>query len=86
MAGAGARTVKFRVPLARTVVKSPLAPRVYGQIAVGQLEETGVAAETVAESYAVQFRVPGRTCSLLMLDSEEDYLRFVARMKEEPSR
>jgi hypothetical protein len=78
----GERTHWVRVPLARTVVKSPLAPRVYGQIAVGQLEETGVAAETVAESYAVQFRVPGRTCSLLMLDSEEDYLRFGIKPEE----
>jgi hypothetical protein len=71
----GERMHVAEVPLARTV-ESPLAPRVYGQIAVGQLEEAGLAAEPVAESYAMQFRVPGRTCSLLMLDSEEDYRRY----------
>jgi len=77
----GERTHEVRVPLAHPV-ESPLAPRVYGQIAVGQLEEAGVAAEPVAESYAVQFRVPGRTCSLLMLDSEEDYRRFGIKPEE----
>ncbi|MHC4731984.1 MAG: hypothetical protein ACYS6Z_15535, partial [Planctomycetota bacterium] len=75
------QTRDVRVPLARTL-ESPLAPRVYGQIAVGQLEEAGVAAAAVAESYAVQFRVPGRTCSLLMLDSEEDYRRFGIKPEE----
>ncbi|MHC4817057.1 MAG: DUF2135 domain-containing protein [Planctomycetota bacterium] len=77
----GERMHEVSVPLARTV-ESPLAPRVYGQIAVGHLEEAGVAVEAVAESYAVQFRVPGRTCSLLMLDSEADYARFGIRPEE----
>ncbi|MHC4974888.1 MAG: hypothetical protein ACYTG3_21440, partial [Planctomycetota bacterium] len=77
----GERMHEVRVPFTRTV-ESPLAPRVYGQIAVGQLEDAGVAAAAVAQSYAVQFRVPGRTCSLLMLDSEADYQRFGIKPEE----
>jgi len=77
----GEQMCEVSVPLARAI-ESPLAPRVYGQIAVGQLEEAGVAAAAVAESYAVQFRVPGRTCSLLMLDSEADYKRFGIQAEE----
>jgi hypothetical protein len=71
---------------------SPLAPRVYGQIATDQLEELEAATSpergrsgevtsvptsgSVARAYATHFRVTGKTCSLLMLDSEADYQRF----------
>lgn len=55
---------------------SDLAPRVYGQIATDCLEAMQTAAEEVAVAYARHFRVPGQTCSLLMLESEQDYLRF----------
>ncbi|HUT92281.1 MAG TPA: hypothetical protein VMY37_22490 [Thermoguttaceae bacterium] len=58
------------------VIQSELAPRVYGQVAVGQLESLDEAAEDVAASYARHFRVTGQTCSLLMLESEADYQRF----------
>jgi von Willebrand factor type A domain len=60
-------------------LESELTSRTYGQIAVGQLEELGDATEDVAKSYATHFRVTGRTCSLLMLESEEDYRRFGIR-------
>jgi hypothetical protein len=54
---------------------SPLAPRVYGQIATAGLEELGAPTEALATAYAVYFRVTGRTTSLLMLESEEAYQR-----------
>jgi len=58
------------------MVPSELAARTYGQVAVGQLEDLGSALEDVSIAYARHFRVTGRTCSLLMLESEADYQRF----------
>jgi tetratricopeptide (TPR) repeat protein len=58
---------------------SPLAPRAYGQIATAHLEELEAATEGEARAYATHFRVTGRTCSLLMLDTEADYERFGIR-------
>jgi hypothetical protein len=57
-------------------IPSPLAARVYGQVAVGQLEELGPATLALAPAYARAFRVSGKTCSLLMLERESDYERF----------
>jgi hypothetical protein len=57
-------------------VPSDLTPRVYGQIAVRQLEDLDTATEDYSKAYATHFRVTGKTCSLLMLESEADYLRF----------
>ncbi|HEU4732239.1 MAG TPA: DUF2135 domain-containing protein [Kofleriaceae bacterium] len=66
-----------RTPLAPPLA-SPLAPRAYGQIATAHLEELP-ATESEARAYASHFRVTGRTCSLLMLESERDYERFGIR-------
>ncbi|HWO21310.1 MAG TPA: DUF2135 domain-containing protein [Kofleriaceae bacterium] len=55
---------------------SPLAARAYGQIATAHLEELEAGTEAEARAYATHFRVTGRTCSLLMLETEEDYARF----------
>jgi hypothetical protein len=41
------------------------------------------AAEPVATAYARHFRVTGRTCSLLMLESEQDYTRFNIKPEED---
>ncbi|QDU98715.1 VWA domain-containing protein [Lignipirellula cremea] len=65
----------LQIPLDRTV-ESELAPRLYGQTAVGQLEELRSATLDVSVAYARHFRVTGETCSLLMLESEADYQRF----------
>ena len=62
---------------------STLAPRVYGQVAVGQLEDLGSRVEDVAIAYARHFRVTGQTCSLLMLESEADYKRFNIKPQED---
>ena len=57
-------------------VESGLASRMYGYVAVGQLESLGASVEQFAAAYARHFRVTGQTCSLLMLESEADYERF----------
>ena len=64
-------------------VESELASRLYGQIAVGQLESLGGQVFDVAASYARHFRVTGDTCSLLMLESEADYQRFDIKPQED---
>ena len=64
-------------------VESELASRLYGQIAVGQLESLGAKVFDVAASYARHFRVTGDTCSLLMLESEADYERFDIKPQED---
>ncbi|MEM7784128.1 MAG: hypothetical protein AAF623_12305 [Planctomycetota bacterium] len=58
------------------VVNSDLAARLYGQVSVGQLESLGEGVFDIASSYARHFRVTGKTCSLLMLETEQDYQRF----------
>lgn len=55
---------------------SPLAARAYGQIATAHLEELEGGTEIEARAYATHFRITGRTCSLLMLETEQDYERF----------
>lgn len=70
------KTVKELKIAANAVLDSELTPRVYGQVAVDQLEGFKSATEEFAAAYARHFRVPGQTCSLLMLDTEEDYLRY----------
>ena len=57
-------------------IASDLAPRVYGQIGVRQLEDLGTATEDFSKAYATHFRVTGKTCSLLMLETEQDYQRW----------
>jgi tetratricopeptide (TPR) repeat protein len=60
-------------------INSTLAPGAYGHIAVMQLEDFGRQIEDIATAYATHFRVTGKTTSLLMLESEEDYQRFNIR-------
>ena len=63
--------------------ESPLAPRAYGQIATSVLEEFGKATEQTSRAYAIHYRVVGETCSLVMLEREEDYRRFDIRPEHE---
>jgi len=64
-------------------VTTDLAPRIYGQVATGQLEDLQSTTEELSRAYACHFRVTGQTCSLLMLETEEDYLRFNIRPQED---
>ena len=47
-----------------------------GSVAVAGIETLGLATEETARAYACHYRIPGRTCALLMLESEADYERF----------
>lgn len=71
----GFKNRSIEIPLPKPV-PSDLAPRIYGQIAVGQLETFKDLAKLESEAYARHFRITGQTCSLLMLESEADYRRF----------
>lgn len=68
------------VPIEQAV-PSLLASRVYGQVAVGQMEELLPATEQAARGYASHFRVTGQSASLLMLETEAEY----ARLKLDPA-
>lgn len=71
----GTVTTKVRVKLP-TVLESDLALRAYGELAVEQLEDFLDATLPEASAYARHFRVTGKSTSLLMLDTQEDYERF----------
>ncbi len=74
--GATGRPAKaFRTALGRPQ-PSELAARIYGQVAVDQLEAVLPAAKAAAEVFARHFRVPGKSSSLLMLETEQDYQRY----------
>jgi hypothetical protein len=73
---------KLEIPLSAPLT-SALTPRLYGQVAVGQLETFATATETMSKAYATHFRITGQTCSLLMLETEEDYLRFNIKPEED---
>jgi hypothetical protein len=71
----GGQRVVIKTKLAAPIA-STLATRAYGHIATTRLEELEDATVGVSKAYATHFRVTGRTCSLLMLESEADYQRF----------
>ncbi len=71
----GDRQRTVEVALGRPI-PSELAPRIYGQLAVAQLEDFVEATGEKAGAYARHFRVAGKTTSLLMLESEADYQRY----------
>lgn len=73
---------RMTVPFTKRI-DSELARGLYGQIAVGQLEELAHAAEETARAYATHFRIVGRTCSLLMLESDEEYESFNIKPEED---
>ncbi len=81
----GDTTLTLRTQLTR-VLRSRLAARVYGEVAVGQLEELGEATERDAARYARHFGVTGRTCSLVMLERDEDYRQFAVNPEEDALR
>ncbi len=71
--GKGKRKVRLSFA---NVLPSDLAKRVYGQIAVEHLESFDFLAKKQAEAYAIHYKVPAKTCSMLMLESDQDYERF----------
>jgi hypothetical protein len=61
---------------AKVSITSTLAKRVYGQLALAQLEGYGFQTEEATESYATYFRIPNAIMSFLMLESNSDYNRW----------
>jgi hypothetical protein len=57
-------------------LSSALAPRVFGETAVALLEDKAPVTDRQARAFATHFRVTGRSCSMVMLESEADYQRF----------
>ena len=78
----GGKQQTLTIPLGQSA-PSTLTARMYGQVAVGQLEQLADATRNVSVAYARHFRVSGQTCSLLMLESEEDYQRFKIKPEED---
>ena len=81
--GKAVQTVRVKMD---QVLTSELAARTFGQVATGQLEDVcgaAAAVEPVATAYARHFRITGRTCSLLMLESEQDYARYNIKPEED---
>ncbi|WP_143543858.1 hypothetical protein [Rhodopirellula sp. MGV] len=64
-------------------VDSPAAARMYGGVSVDQLETLGGDVHEVTTAFARYFRVPGQTCSMVMLESEQDYERFGVQLSPE---
>ncbi|MGB0522650.1 MAG: hypothetical protein ACPGJS_06805 [Flammeovirgaceae bacterium] len=57
-------------------IPSSLTRRIYGQYATETLEEFKDATTPAAIAYARHFAVPGKNCSLLMLETEADYKQY----------
>jgi hypothetical protein len=79
MRGGQPKVIKTKIA---APIRSGLAPRVYGQLAVAQMEELGAPTEFASTAYATYFRVTGQTCSLLLLESEDDYQRHGIRPED----
>mgnify|MGYP001596044301 FL=1 len=64
-------------------IRSALASRAFGETAVALLEDKASESQDVARAFACHFRVTGKTCSLLMLESEQDYARYGIRQDDD---
>ena len=73
---------KLNLPVSN-LIHSELTARNFGQIATEQLENFGYATEEYSISYAKHFKVPGQTCSMLMLETEEDYKEYDINVTED---
>ncbi|MGB1217039.1 MAG: hypothetical protein ACPG5P_04140, partial [Saprospiraceae bacterium] len=73
---------EINIPIKRKI-NSELASRTYGQMATEQLESFNSATEKYAISYAKHFKVPGQTCSMLMLETENDYKEYNIKATED---
>lgn len=69
----GGRREVLEFPILETL-ETTLAARAYGEIATGQLEQFGRTTRDAAKAFGTRFRIPGKACSLLMLESEQDYI------------
>ncbi len=70
------------IPIRKTIPSST-TKRIYGKMATDGLEEFGYDTEKYAVSYARHFKIPGKTCSFLMLETQEDYNQFNIKSTED---
>lgn len=73
---------ELELPFHHTI-SSNLSERAYGQLATTMLEEFDYVTEKESIAYAKHFKVPGKTCSLLMLETEDDYQQYNIKAGEE---
>ncbi|MGK0390666.1 MAG: hypothetical protein ACI94Y_003426 [Maribacter sp.] len=73
---------KINIPF-KNKCSSLLAKRTFGQMATEHLEEFDYATEKYSVSYAKHFKVPGKTCSMLMLETEEEYEEYNISLTED---
>ncbi len=71
----GSATTAVDLPLGPQL-SSSLAPRVFGEVATALLEDKAPVTDRQARAFATHFRVTGRSCSMVMLETEADYQRF----------
>lgn len=75
------RTLRFAL---KPALKGILAPRAFGEMAVRRMESMEEPAlERTIVAFARYFAVPGKTCSLLMLERPEDYERFQIDLRQD---
>ncbi|BBM87972.1 DUF2135 domain-containing protein [Candidatus Uabimicrobium amorphum] len=79
--GTQRKSFVFTVP---TKSSGSLAPRAFGELVVRKMEslEDPALEETIV-AYARYFSIPGKTCSLLMLESQEDYQEFNVNLQKD---
>jgi hypothetical protein len=65
----------FEIPVEQ-VLASCVTNRIYGQVAVNQLEDFSFKSEKASTQYAIHFEIPGQTCSFVMLESGDLYNRY----------
>jgi tetratricopeptide (TPR) repeat protein len=80
----GSSSQSLSYQLDKSIV-SELTKRIYGQIAVNQLESFDFFTEKNSIAYAKYYKVPGKTCSMLMLETQTDYDRYKIDLSEDSS-
>ena len=81
--GETTQTVRTKIDRVLTSELAARDLRPGGGRAIGRRGRGGRGVEPIATGYARHFRVTGRTCSLLMLESEQDYARFDIKPEED---
>ncbi len=71
----------FSIP-ATQIIASTLTDRIYGQVAVNQLEDFSFKTEKASVQYATHFAVAGQTCSWVMMESKRMYSQYGLDEKE----
>ncbi|WP_372371421.1 hypothetical protein [Candidatus Uabimicrobium sp. HlEnr_7] len=75
------KTLSFEIPVKNS---GSLAPRAFAELAVRQMESLDdPSLEEAIIAYSRYFSIPGKTCSLLMLESQDDYDEFEINLQKD---